>query len=61
MAMRKSAPLWAIIYAVLAVAIILVFLQIVGVFGLTPMLANIIYLLAIFAAIVTVLHWVRLI
>ncbi|MHB8841221.1 MAG: hypothetical protein ACYC56_05445 [Candidatus Aquicultor sp.] len=61
MATRERAPLWTIIYVVLAVAIILALLQIVGVFGLTPVLANIIYLLAIFAIIVTVFHWARLI
>jgi len=53
MAMKKIAPLWTII--------ILALFQIVGVFALTPVLANIIYLLAIFAAIVTVIHLARLI
>ncbi|HZD60820.1 MAG TPA: hypothetical protein VE439_10265 [Anaerolineae bacterium] len=61
MATRTNAPLWTIIYAILAVAIILALLQLLGVFTFTPALMNIISLLAIFAFLVIVIHLARLI
>lgn len=55
---RRSAraPLWTILYVVLAVLVALVVLQLLGVIVLGPALQNILYILAIFTLMAVVSH-----
>jgi hypothetical protein len=57
----QRAPLWSLVYAVLAIATMLVVVQLLGIVAFSNALISILYVLVFFALMATVFHLARLI